>query len=241
MGIGDFVSSACSFVSGAVSSACSAIGSVCSAIGGALFTGASGIGALATGIVGMIKVLTLPEIIMVIQVIGTIVSVIAEVLGLKNKEETPEEMGMKAEQAEKKPEDFKSTEAYIEYLRKEVEIDKEKLNDLDAIDKIKYAAIGSAIYIKGIEEKYDMKMSAEFWTTVADLKMDGQQVKEYIDSFKKHNIEDMSDMAGYIKNDLQDGKDKSKVSDAMIDALKEINPGLSENDLYDKLNNLKVE
>lgn len=234
-------SSACSAVSSFVSSACSAIGSACSAIGGALFAGASGIGALATGIVGSIVAVTLPEIVIAIQVIGAIVSVIAEALGLKNKEETPEELGMKAEEAEKKPEDFESTETYIEYLRKEVEVDKEKLNNLKDEDKIKYAAIGSSLYIKAIEEKYDMKMPVEFWTTVADLKMDGEQVKEYIDSFKKHNIEDMSDMTGYIKNDLQDGKDKGKISDAMIDALKEINPELSENDLYDKLNNLKAE
>ena len=84
-------------------------------------------------------------------------------------------------------------------------------------------------------------MPVEFWTTVADLKMDGNQVKECIDSFKKHKIEDMGDMTGYIKNDLQDGKDKCKISEAMIDALKEINPELGENDLYGKLNNLGVE
>lgn len=234
-----FISSVCGIVGSAVSSACSAIGSTCSAIGGALFTGTRGIGTLATGLVGSIVAVTLPEILIAIQVIGTIVSAVAEALGLKNKEETPEELGMKAEEAEKKPEDFESTEAYVEYLRKEVEVDKEKLNNLKDEDKIKYAAIGSSLYIKTIEEKYDMKMPAEFWTTVADLKMDGNQVKEYINSFKKHNIEDMSDMAGYIKNDLQDGKDKGKISEAMIDALKEINPELSENDLYDKLNNLK--
>lgn len=234
-----FFSSVGSAISSFVSSVGSAISSTCSAIGGALFTGARGIGALATGLVGSIVAVTLPEICIAIQVIGTIVSVIAEALGLKDKEETPEELGMKAEEAEKKPEDFESTEAYVEYLRKEVEVDKEKLNNLKDEDKIKYAAIGSSLYIKAIEEKYDMKMPAEFWTTVADLKMDGNQVKEYINSFKKHNIEDMSDMIGYIKNDLQDGKDKGKISEAMIDALKEINPELSENDLYDKLNNLK--
>lgn len=230
-----------SAISSVVSSVCSAIGGVCSSIGGNLFSGASGIMGLAKGLVGSVVCVTLPEIVLAIQAIGAIISTIAEVLGLKGKEETPEELGMKAEEAEKKPEDFESTELYIEYLRKEVEVDKEKLNNLKDEDKIKYAAIGSSLYIKGIEEKYDMKMPVEFWTTVADLKMDGNQVKEYIDSFKKHKIEDMGDMTGYIKNDLQDGKDKGKISEAMIDALKEINPELGENDLYDKLNNLGVE
>lgn len=234
-------SSTLSAVGSFVSSACSAIGSVCSAIGGALFTGAGGIAALATGIVGSVVGLGLPEILLAIQAVGAIVSAIAEVLGLKDEEETPEELGMKAEMADKKPEDFESTEKYIEYLRNDVQIDKEKLDNLKEEDKIKYGAIGSSIYIKGIEEKYGMNMPAEFWTTVADLKMDGKQVKAYIDSFKEHNINDMSDMSSYIKRDLEDGKDRGNISNAMIDALKKINPDATEDELYGKLNSLNVD
>lgn len=231
----------CSGISSIGSAICSGIGSICSSIGGALFTGAGGIAALATGIIGTILSPGLGEILLAIHVICKVVSSIAEALGLKNEEESPEELGMKAEEADKKPEDFDTTEAYIEYLRNEVEIDKNKLENLKEEDKIKYGAIGSAIYIKGIEEKYGMSMPAEFWTTVADLKMDGKEVKAYIDNFKEHDINDMSDMVGYVKRDLEEGKDRGKISDAMIDALKELNPDASEDELYGKLNSLNVE
>lgn len=238
MGLFSAIGGALSSIGSAI---CSGISSACSAIGGALFSGAGGIASLATGLVGTILGPTLPEILIAIHVVGAIVSAIAEVLGLKDKEETPEELGMKAEAADKKPEDFDSTESYIEYLRNEVQVDKSKLENLKDEDKIKYGAIGSAIYIKGIEEKYQMSMPAEFWTTVADLKMDGKEVKAYIDNFKEHDINDMSDMSGYIKRNLAEGKDRGKISDAMIDALKEINPGVSEDELYGRLNSLNVE
>ncbi|NME81604.1 hypothetical protein [Clostridium sp. SM-530-WT-3G] len=238
MGILSNIGSALSSVGSAI---CSGISSACSAIGGALFSGASGIASLATGIVSPLIGLGLPEILIGIKVIGGIISTIAEMLGLKDKEETPEELGMKAEEAERKPEQFESTEKYIEYLRNEVQIDKEKLENLSDEDKVKYAAIGSSIYVKGMEEKYGMNMPADFWRTVADLKMDGQEVKAYIDNFKKHNITDMSDMTNYIKRDLDDGKDRGAISDAMIDSLKELNPDATREELYEKLISLNDE
>ena len=100
---------------------------------------------------------------------------------------------------------------------------------------------GSSIYVKGMEEKYGMNMPADFWRTVADLKMDGQEVKAYIDNFKKHNITDMSDMTNYIKRDLDDGKDRGAISDAMIDSLKELNPDATREELYEKLISLNDE
>lgn len=237
MGIFSSLGSALSSFGSAI---CSGISSLCSTIGGALFTGAKGIASLATGIIGTTIGLTLPEILVAVKVIGVVVSAVAEILGLKDSE-SPEEIGMKAEEANKKPEDFDSTEKYIEYLRNEVSIDKEKLNALSTEDKIKYSAIGTSICIKGIEEQYGMNMPIEFWKTVADLKMDGKDVKAFIDSFKEHKIDDMSDMSSYIKRDSEDGKNRGNISDAMIDALKEMNPKANEEELYEKLNNLKVE
>ncbi len=238
-----FWSSLGSSISNFASSACSAIGGLCSSIGGALFSGIGGVASIATGIVGAVVGvgLGIPEILLAVAAVAKIVGAIAEILGMKNEEESPEELGMKAEEAEKKPGDFDSTEAYIEYLRKEVEIDKSKLENLKDEDKIKYAAVGSALYIKGIEEKYKMEMPVEFWTSVANMKLEGQEVKVYMDSFKEHKIDNMGDMVGYIKNDLEPGKDKSKISDAMIDALQEINPKASREELYGKLNNLRLD
>jgi len=59
--------------------------------------------------------LGLPGLIAALSIIVNAVSAISEVLWLKDKNETPEELSIKAEDADKKSEAFDSIEAYIEY------------------------------------------------------------------------------------------------------------------------------
>lgn len=218
------------------SSVCSGISSFCSSIGGALFSGSGGIAAIATSIVGTFAGLSIPQVLLAVVAVCKVVSAVAELLGMKDKEEEPEELGMKAEIADKKPEDFDSTEAYIEYLRKEVQLDKEKVEDLSDEDKIKYGTIGTALYIKGMEEKYDIKMSPEFWTTVSRMDLKGEEVKAYIDKFKENGMTDMKDMANYIeRKPLEEGKSRKEMTGLMMETLRELNPELSEDELANKL------
>lgn len=238
-----FFSSIGSAIGGALSSIGSAISSgissICSSINSTFFSGAGGIAALATSLI--IPGVGLPEIIVVAGFIARVVSEIAEALGLKEKDETPEELGMKAEEADKKPEDFDSIEAYIEYLRNDVEIDKEKLKELSEEDKLKYAAIGTAINIKGIEEKYGVEMPGDFWKTASDLRISAQETKQYIESCKQNGITNMKDMSDYLKGYApESGTKPSVVSDSIMDALKKNNPGLPENQLAEKFNSLSL-
>lgn len=234
--IGSAIGSALSSIGSAISSG---ISSICSAIGGAFFSGVGGIAALATSLI--IPGVGLPELIVVVGFIARVVSEIAEALGLKEKDETPEELGMKAEEADKKPEDFDSIEAYIEYLRNDVEIDKEKLKELSEEDKLKYAAIGTAINIKGIEEKYGVEMPGDFWKTASDLKMSAQETRQYIESCKQNGITNMKDMSDYLRGSApESGTKPNVVSDSIMDALKKNNPGLPENELAEKFNSLSL-
>lgn len=234
--VGSAIGGALSSVGSAI---CSGISSVCSGIGGALFSGAGGIAALACSIIRPLT--TVIEIGGAIDVLIAIVSAIAEALGLKDKDETSEELGMKAETADKKPEDFDSIEAYIEYLRNDVQIDKEKLENLSKEDKVKYAAIGTAITIKGIEEKYGIEAPGDFWKTAADLKLSGEETKQYIETFKQNGITNMKDMSDYIKGVApESGTKPSVVSDSIMAALKQNYPELSEEELVDKFNSLTI-
>lgn len=223
-------------IGGFVSSVCSTVGSICSRIGGSI---SSGISSFARGLVTPIVDRPLNPFINTWTVLCKIISGIAEALGLKKEEETPEELGYKAEEAGKegkKPEDFDSTEAYIEYLRKEVKIDQERFDKLENKDKVAYGAIGSALYVKSMEEKYDMKMSPEFWTTVSKMDMKSEEVKAYIDKFKENGMTDMKDMANYIeRKPLEGAKSRREMTGIMMETLRELNPDLSEDALADKL------
>ncbi len=237
--IGAFISGVGSVLSAAASAFCSGVSSVCSAIGGALFSGVGGVASIVTGIVG--TAVGIPQIISIVGAVGSIVSGIAQWLGMKEPEEKPEELGMKAEESERKPEEFDSTEAYISYLRKEVEIDQMKVKSLSNEDRARYAAIGTGLYIKGIEEKYDIEAPGEFWRTVADLHMKGDEVRKYIEAFKEKGIGSMKDMSDYIKGKpLESGTEPREVSGAIMDGLKEIYPEISDKELMEKFTSLTM-
>lgn len=225
------IGSAIGTVLSGASAICSALGGVVGALGSTFCTSlAAGITALGVGI---------SDVLTVIMVVAKVVSWIAEKLGLTTEEEQPEDLGMKAEQAEKKPEDFDSIEEYIKYLREEVEIDKEKMEKLSPEEKAKYAAVGSAILVQGIEEKYKMQLPAEFWCTVVDKNMDKEQIKCLLDTFKEKGMTDMKDLDDYLNNrKIESGTPRSEISDTIIEAIKKQNPGISQEDIdaaFDKM------
>lgn len=234
-----FFSAIGSFISGVGSAICSVIGTIGSNIATVLGGIGSKIVSLATALIPGLRELS--AIIEIVTKVCTIIDGIAKILGLKDDEDTPEELGMKAEQSDKKPDDFDNVEEYINYLHTQVELDKEKMNNLQPEQRAGYMAVGSAIYIKGLEEKYGMDLPADFWLTVASLKLSSEEVKSYIDSFKANNL-DVMDMCDYLKgNHLPEGKSASNISNAMISALHESNPELNEDDLYSKLQDMRLE
>lgn len=222
-----FLSTVCSVASAFVS----CVSSICSTISGVVGGIGSKIAELASSIIG-------PNISPSIsEIISKIVSFICEIIGLKPENgDSPEELGAKAEQAEKKPDDFESVDEYIKYLQNEIKLDKEKFNSLKDEERSAYEIVGSAIYIKGMEEKYKMEIPADFWHTVTDMNLSADETKAYIDSFKDKNFTSMKDMTDYLKGSpLERGKSAENISDAIMSALKVCNPGLSEDELYDKM------
>lgn len=233
-----FFSSIGNAISGAFSAIGSAISSVCSAIGGALFTGGGGIAEIATSLLGIGGILS-PELTLGLMVVIAVVSAIAEVLGVKEEEEKPEELGMKAEAAEKKPEDFDSTKEYIEYLRNEVEIDKEKLENLSEEEKAKYATIGASLYVKQIQEEYNIELPAESIGLMTELSNNNKLTKEEIGAIVKASVDsgitDFKEVTDYIEGKPNvDGTEPSVISGTVMDALKATNPDLSDDEIAER-------
>lgn len=184
---------------GSVCSAlCSAVSSVCSSIGGAIM---GGIGSLA------------PVISPWLSVAVAVISVLAEIFTEKPKEEKPEELGMKAEQADKKPEDFDSINDYIEYLRQEIKVDDAKLENLSEEERMKYQAVGLGLYVKNIEEKQGMKLDPAFLKVVPEminLGYTAQDIGNLMQSMKKNGVNDMKMYPEFMKGELLPGTPERK-------------------------------
>lgn len=177
----------------ALGAVCSAVGSFCSSVGGAIMRG---VASLAPVLAPHINLLCL------------IVSVLAEIFTEKPKEEKPEEIGMKAEKADKKPEDFDSINDYLEYLRKEVQVEPGDLEKLSEEDKMKYQLVGLGLYVKDIEERQELKLDPDFLKVVPKLKEQGYEaadIANLMQSMKKNGVTDMKQYVDFMKGDLQPG------------------------------------
>lgn len=180
------------------SAVCSAVSSVCSSIGGAIM---GGIGSLA------------PVISPWLSIAVAVISVLAEIFTEKPKEEKPEELGMKAEQSDKKPEDFDSINDYIEYLRQEIKVDAAKLENLSEEERMKYQAVGLGLYVKNIEEKQGMKLDPAFLKVVPEminLGYTAQDIGNLMQSMKKNGVNDMKMYPEFMKGELLPGTPERK-------------------------------
>lgn len=215
-------------VCSAIGAVGSAIGSVCSAVGGAI---ATCIGPLAIGISRFLD----PVV--------TIVSAIANILGIFKENDRPEHLGQAMKQMDKKPEDFDSINEYIDYLREGIRSGEVKLNDnLSDIDKATYTAIGATLGIKAIDEKYQLQTSAEFWGTMGSKFQEGKitpdEVNKILETSSKNNIS-TENVTNYINGDkMTDGQKASSVSDAIEGGLKAANPNMSDEEITSRFNKL---
>ena len=120
-----------------------------------------------------------------------LISSVAELLGLKDEDESSEELGLKSEKANRKPEDFDSREDYMSYLRDNVELDKydkEKLKDESF--KEEYNAIGLDIEMGAINDKMGVNLGIEDYVMMAKAGINKvQDFMTIIDTFKEKGVE----------------------------------------------------
>ena len=172
-----------------------------------------------------------PELI---KEVTSLISSVAELLGLKDEDDSSEEIGMKSEKADRKPEDFDSREEYISYLRDDVELDKydrEKLSDENL--KEKYSAKGLDIEMGAINEKIGVKLGLEDYVMMAKAGIN--KVQDFItivDTFKEKGVEPLINEAIERLIPMKEGA-------TVIDTLKEgVNKLENVKEVWDKFNDM---
>jgi len=172
-----------------------------------------------------------PELI---KEVTSLISSVAELLGLKDEDDSSEEIGMKSEKADRKPEDFDSREEYISYLRDDVELDKydrEKLSDENL--KEKYSAKGLDIEVGAINEKIGVNLGIEDYIMLAKAGINKvQDFMTIVDTFKEKGVEPLINEAIERLIPMKEGA-------TVIDTLKEgVNKLENAKETWDKFNDM---
>jgi len=201
--VGSCISSACSVISSAVSGA---------------------VGALATGLAKLESGLG---------AVSAIVQVIGLALGIIKPKEDVEELGAKAMQTDKKPEDFDQYSDYIDHLRNDIKLDKEKFENATDTEKLARTAVGTSIVIKGVEESKGFDIPLKAWVAMATMGLEGKsgaEVGAIIDAFKG----DFTTLSEYTKGELSVKKDM-ETSETLVSLYKELEPNVSDKDIEAKV------
>ena len=172
-----------------------------------------------------------PELI---KEVKELISSVAELLGLKDEDDSSEELGLKSEIADRKLEDFDSREDYINYLKDDVKLDsydREKLNDESL--KEEYSAKGLNIEMGAINEKMDVNLGIEDYVMMAKAGINKvQDFMAIIDTFKEKGVEPLINEAIERVIPMKEGA-------TVIDTLKE---GISKienaKETWDKFNDM---
>lgn len=219
MGFFDFVGNALSCIGKAVTSVfrgcCSAIGAV----------GKKALELLGAPTVGIFRC------------ISSSISYLAHLFGIKTPEETPEELGDRAMQGREKnilPEDYKSNREYIQALREKTTFDQTAFDKLSEEEKIEREALGTSIYVKGIEQDMGMELPTEFLFDIGKLKMTGSQMEQLIEVFKKHGFTTMMPMSQYLHG-TPEPESVSKTVTALKEATAKQTPTLSREEINTKI------
>lgn len=232
-----------SFFSGireGVSTIAEGVGKIVSTVSETFKPVAEAIGKVATSIGGKLAV----KVASFIPVVGNITNVVTTVcevakdIGVFDEDDKLEEVGMKAEVAEKKTEDFKGTEEYISYLRNDVEVDEEKLSNLDKDEAIAYMTVGAAIALNGISEKLETNIEPSFIRDVIKIGMKSPMIKNFIVNFRENGA--TTNLEDYFKGELS-AKQSNKVNMALETGIKKAFPEISENEMFDKITIMREE
>lgn len=211
-----------SVLSDCCSAACSVISSAVSSIGSAIASAATSIVSLGVELAGKV---------------GDAIKVVAISLGILKPEEDLDELGEKAMMSDKEPKDFASINDYIDHLRHNVTIDKDKFDKLDKKDLLARSAIGASIMLKGINEKLDSAVTPEFMAEVAKQELAADQIIGTIKAYKENDL-NTDDYRLYINDELSiDESDKH--SDALVSAYQKLEPELTIEQIEDKVMDLK--
>ena len=139
-----------------------------------------------------------------------------------------DELGAKIAQADKGVDDFESIEAYITYLKNEIELDKEKFEALSEEERVSYTITGMAVEAGAIGEKLGIEIPADVVEIVAKVAeigkvvVDAKELISLIGNLKDEGIVNLNDVCDCIRG--TGDSDRLKTGEVLVKVLDALKP-----------------
>lgn len=182
----------------------------------------------------------LPTIAETIVKVAKVVVNVAQVFGLLSPEEDALTLGAKVNQeGTRERMEGESLEDYFNYLRNEVELDKERLANMTEEEKIECQVVGTAMASMAISEKMGVQLSPEFIASMSKMEMSAIQLENYVKSFSNNIIDSMDYLTKFLEGKLSDS-DLAQIYEIVESVETYIEPGLDDNALQSKIDDMKI-
>lgn len=256
--IGSFIGSVGRAIGSGISAVCSGISSVVKSTIGTLSNLASkAVGTFISGIAskaaGFLKVFSgimsgplgpiLGPIILdlAIKLVVKVVSKMAEEAEVVEKDEKPEEIGYRIEEAEKheefkRREDFQNFKEYYSYLKEQIPIEEAENIKINQRRDF-YSLLGMEAEIQALEEKFGIRIPRNALVEIGKSAMEVKEVQAFMRAFNNLGYSDLN-ISEYLKGTLPAGE-LERITDSVLDALKLYYPEKSENLLLKRLNQMR--
>ncbi len=199
---------------------------------------ATKVGPIVSSFVGPL-VAKLPSICETIGKVAKVFGYVAQIFGLLNKDEDALTLGAKVKQeGTRGMMEGESMEDYFKYLRKEVELDKEKLAKMTEEDKIGCQVVGTSMIAGAISEKMGVKLSPDFVAFMAKMDMTAVQLENYVKSFSKNDLYSMDYLTKFLEGKLNDSQ-LAKVYNIVEAVERAIEPELDDEAILAKIEDMK--
>ncbi len=180
----------------------------------------------------------LPEIARTIVKIAEVISEVANILGLTD-HETPEVIGAKIQQEGTRTRfEDESIEEYLDYLREEIKVDKEKMLNMSEEERIKCTAVGIGALSEYISEKFNVTFYGDFIVDMYKMQMSAKEIASYVKKFENDGISSMDSLSDFLKGKLTD-EERVSIYNTITEVEKEQNPQATQTDVNEKIESMK--
>ncbi len=241
--IGRIASGIASAVTGAISTignlASKAISGFLGSIAGKAFGLLKGLSGIMTGPLGPILGPIIVDLL--VKLVVKVISKIAEENEVVEKNEKPEEIGYRLEEADKhedwkKRDDFKSFKEYYAYLKEQIPA--EEIDTLQLQKNIgMYSVLGMQAEVSALEEKFGLRIPKTTLIEIGRTAMEVKEVQAFIRAFDELGYKNLN-ISEYLKGTLPAGE-LERITAALLDSLKFYFPEKSELDLLTRLNEMR--
>jgi hypothetical protein len=180
----------------------------------------------------------LPEITKTIIKVAEVISDVAIILGMNNRE-NPEVIGAKMQQEGTRGRlDDESMEEYLDYLREEIKLDKEKMLNMSEEERVKCMAVGIGALCETISEKFDVKLSGDFIVDMTKMQMSAQELASYVKKFENNGLSSMDSLSDFLKGKLTD-EERQQIYDTITEVENEQSSQTTQADVNEKIESMK--